>query len=113
MIDGNISNRIITDQSGQVLPLPLLSRVMQRHEHPHHSQEDDNPSRSTNGVPPLTRIPTSHQTLLKLVFILLAVEDIGPFVEVLVVLELHVEVRLTGGVVLHLVDVFRRDGGWD
>ena len=51
--------------------------------------------------------------LLDLEFVLLAVEDVLPVVEVLVVHEFHIEVRHTGGVVGHLIDILGWDGGRD
>ena len=50
--------------------------------------------------------------LLELEFILLAVEDHLPIVEVLVVGEFHVEIGHAGRMVCHLVDILWRSTGW-
>jgi hypothetical protein len=51
--------------------------------------------------------------VLELVLVLLAVEDVLPIVEVLVVHGFKVEVGHAGGVVSDDVDVLGRDGGRD
>lgn len=51
--------------------------------------------------------------VLELVLVLLAVNDVLPVVEVLVVLAFEVEVGHAGGVVPNHVNVLGRDGGRD
>lgn len=54
-----------------------------------------------------------ERDVLELVLVILAVDDVLPVVEVLVVLVFEVEVRHAGGVVTHHVDILGRDGGRD
>jgi hypothetical protein len=51
--------------------------------------------------------------VLELELVLLAEVDGLPIVEVLVVGELHIEIRHAGREVFHLVDVLGRNGGGD
>ena len=52
-------------------------------------------------------------SILELIFILLAIVNACPRVEVLVVSEFHIEVRHAGGMIHNVVDIFGRNGGWN
>lgn len=54
-----------------------------------------------------------ERKVLELIFVFLAVDDVLPVVEVLVVFAFEVEVRHAGGVVPYHIDVLGRDGGRD
>ena len=86
--------------SWKVLGLSLVGSRDPCEVHEETEGNDEKSVRYADGFPPLTRI-------LELVLVFLAKNDHVPVIHMVMILELHVHVRNTAGMVTHLVDVLR------